>query len=95
MAHTVLSVDYDNPGVNKKVHARVDITSYPTGGELLSDLTGTMGSVKSVFAMGEEATMYLFAYDRTNNKLLVNTATGTEAADETDVGVLQLEITGV
>ena len=57
-------------------------SSYPTGGESITDITGQFKEVFAVFF--EDLSNRIVTFDKTNNKALVYTALGTEAANTSD-----------
>lgn len=64
-------------------------TSYPTGGELFTEVSGLFTTLLGV--VFEQRTNRVVTYDYTNNKVLLQTALGTEAANASN----QSSITGV
>lgn len=63
----------------------MDITSYTTDGESITPTELGLSGIYAILVQSSE-NGYMFAWDRTNEKLIVLTAAATQAGSTTDVG---------
>ena len=68
-------------------------SSYPTGGESITDITKFFNSQIQVFCSNTSG--YLFEFDEDNNKLKVYSSAGNEVADTTDLSSLNVNFIAV
>jgi hypothetical protein len=95
MTHTTVVTRIGNAGSENFKEATVTISSYTTGGEDLSDLTGQFGSVGVPLAMNGGGAAYFFTWIPATNKLKMWTATGTEVGSTVNVGIVYIKMFGV
>jgi len=96
MTHTVTLVNHSVQGNQRSVDATVNITSYTTGGEDLSDLTAMLPKVDNLTAMAIGSTYtFVFTYVPATSKLYaVVCNTGSQVASTWNIGNVMVRITG-
>jgi len=95
MTHTTVVDDFGVAGNERFIEASVTISSYPTGGEALTDLANQFAAVKKVYPVCGGAAGYFFIWVPATSKLKMMSATSTEVTAATNVGLVFVRMTGV
>ena len=95
MTHTTVVDRQGVAGNERYIEATVTISSYPTGGEALTDLSDQFAAVGMCLPVCGGSAGYFFIWIPSTKKLKMMTATGTEVTASTNVGIVYVRMTGV